>query len=111
MSTKGMAFELRKKFEGMEFRNLYELAIMTVRYEKILLDEQEMKNSSKGTYYKDPNLKVLITEYNIDLEEVDMAKLIYKWPMVCKALHRAMRALKALQLLRRKPSIYYTSKN
>ena len=58
MATGGMNFELRKKFEGMEFRDLYELATMAARYEKILLDEQEMKNSSRGTYYKDPNLEI-----------------------------------------------------
>ena len=48
----GMNFELRKKFEGMEFKDLYELATILARYEKILLDEQEMKNSSRGTYYR-----------------------------------------------------------
>ena len=74
MTTRGMNFELRKKFEGMEFRDLYELATMAARYEKILLDEQEMKNSSKGTYYKDPNLEVLVTEYDMELGEVNMNK-------------------------------------
>ena len=68
MATGGMNFELRKKFEGMEFRDLYKLATMVTRYEKILLDEQETKNPSKGTYYKDPNLKVLVTEFDIDLD-------------------------------------------
>ena len=43
MATGSMNFELRKKFEGMEFRDLYELATMAARYKKILLDEQEMK--------------------------------------------------------------------
>ena len=84
-----MDFNLKKKFEGMEFRDLYELATIGARYEKILLDEQEMKNSSKGTCYKDPNLEVLITEYNINLGEVVMAELICKWPVVCKSLQKA----------------------
>ena len=78
MVTSGINFELRKKFEGMEFRDLYELATMAARYEKIILDEQEMKNSSKGTYYKDPNLKVLVTEYAMDLGDVDIAELTCK---------------------------------
>ena len=39
MATGGMNFKLRKKFEGMEFRNLYELATIAVWYKKILLDE------------------------------------------------------------------------
>ena len=41
MATGGMNFELRNSFEGMEFRDLYELATMATRFEKILLDEQE----------------------------------------------------------------------
>ena len=74
----------------MELRDLYELATMAARYEKILLDEQEMKNSSKGTYYKDPNLEVLVTEYDMDLGKIDIAELKCKRPMVCKALYRAI---------------------
>ena len=88
MATKGMNFKLRKKFEEMEFRDLYELATMAAWYEKILLDEQEMKNSSKGTYYKDPNLEGLVTEY---LGEVDM-DITCKRPVICKSLYRATKA-------------------
>ena len=39
MATGGINFELRKKFEGMEFRDLYELATLAAQYEKILQDE------------------------------------------------------------------------
>ena len=88
----------------MEFRDLYELATMAAWYENILLDEQEMKNSSKGTYYKDPCLEVLVTEYDIDLGEVDIAELTCKRPVISKALCRATEALMALWLLRIKPS-------
>ena len=104
MATSGMNFELRKKFEDMEFRDLYKLATMAARYEKILLDEQEMKNLSKGTYYKDPNLEVLIIENDIDLREVDMAELTCKRPVVCKALQRATEGNIALLPLKNKPS-------
>ena len=52
LATGGMNFELRKKLKGMEFKDLYELATMAAIFEKIILDEQEMKNSSQGTYYK-----------------------------------------------------------
>ena len=86
MATGGANFELSKKFEGMEFRDLYELATMAVQYEKILLDEQEIKNSSRVTYYKYPNLEVLVIKYDTDLSEVNMAELTCKRPVVCKAL-------------------------
>ena len=52
-----------------------------------------MKNSSKVTYYKDPNLEVLVTEYDMDLGRswygwTHMAELICQWPVVYKALQR-----------------------
>ena len=39
MATGGMNFKLRKKFERIEFKDLYELVTMVARYKKILLDE------------------------------------------------------------------------
>ena len=48
-----------------------------------------MNNLSNGTYYKDPNLEVLVTEFNTDFREVDMAELTCKRPVVCKELYRA----------------------
>ena len=92
MASEGMNFGLREKFKVMEFRDLYELATMAARYEKILLDEHEMKSCSKGTCYKDPNLEVLVTEYDMDLGEVDMAELMCKRLVVCKALQRPTEA-------------------
>ena len=46
------------------------------------------RTSSKGTYYKDPNLEVLITNYNVDIDEEDMVKLICKRSVFYKALHK-----------------------
>ena len=39
IATRGTNFELWKKFEGMEFKDLYDLATIAAQYEKILLDE------------------------------------------------------------------------
>ena len=85
-----MNFKLHKKFEGMEFRDLYELATMAARYERVILDKQEMENSSKGNYYKGPNLEVLIADYDVDISEIDMAELICHNPMVYKVLYKAI---------------------
>ena len=46
----------------MEFRDLFELATRAAQYESVLLDEQEMRNSSKGTYYKDPNYEIHVAD-------------------------------------------------
>ena len=48
-----------------------------------------MKNLSKGTYYKDSNLEVLVTNYDVDFGEVDITELMCKWSITYKALHRA----------------------
>ena len=73
----------------MKFKDLYKFVTIAARYEKLLLDEQEMKSSSRGSYYNDPNLEFLITDYDMDFGKVDIAKLTCKRPVVCKALHWA----------------------
>ena len=72
----------------MEFRDLFELAMRATRCKMILLDEQEMTNSSKGIYYKDPNYDVHMVKCNFDIGKVDIAKIIYKRPIVCTTLSK-----------------------
>ena len=72
----------------MEFRDLFELATRATRYESVLLDEQEMRNSSKGTYCKDSNYAIHVAECEFKLGEVDMAKVISKWPIICSTLSK-----------------------
>ena len=72
----------------MKFRDLFELATKATRYESFLLDEQEMKKSSKGTYYKDPNYEVHVIELDFDIGEVGMAEVVCKRPVVCSALSK-----------------------
>lgn len=75
----GLDFEIQKKFEGMEFRDLYEFSTRVTRYELLLKKEAEKKNSSYGTYYQDFQ--------DLDLEmEVDVAEVIGRMPFVCEAL-------------------------
>ena len=53
-----------------------------------MLDEQDIKNSSKGTYYKDSNYEVHVTDIDFDFGEVDMVELVYKRPIICSALSK-----------------------
>ncbi|XP_059635688.1 uncharacterized protein LOC132277864 [Cornus florida] len=55
------------------------------RYEEILKEEKERKNSSKGTWYKDPNYEVFSAEVG-DALEVDVTEVNIKKPYVCEAL-------------------------
>ena len=47
-----------------------------------------MRNSSKGTYYKDPNYKIHLAECEFEPGEVDMAEVISRQPIVCPALSK-----------------------
>ncbi|CAL9012727.1 unnamed protein product [Prunus brigantina] len=78
-------------FDGMLFGDLAELADKASKYEELLREEQQKRNSSKGTYYKSPIHLVQIeseeeTEYSEEGEVAvaEMAKL--KHPISCKAL-------------------------
>ncbi|GKV35610.1 hypothetical protein SLEP1_g43856 [Rubroshorea leprosula] len=49
----GLDIELRKKFEGMEFRDFFELSYKVAHYENLLREESQRKAASQGTYYQD----------------------------------------------------------
>ena len=51
-------FDLKKKFQDREFLDLFQLSANVIRYERLIREEEQVKNSSKGTYYKDPNFDV-----------------------------------------------------
>ncbi|XP_059658949.1 uncharacterized protein LOC132305302 [Cornus florida] len=96
MAVNGLEFELRKKFEGVQFHDLFDLAGKVAKYEELLREEQDMKNSSKGTYYRDPNYEV----YTIETEggfEVNVAELNIKKAYTCEALTKPKSATANLQ--------------
>jgi hypothetical protein len=72
----GLNFELRKKFKGITFVDLFELSERASRFEGLLEEKNQRKNSSYGTYYQDPNY------------EIDLAKYVGRVPFVCDALHK-----------------------
>jgi hypothetical protein len=65
-----------KKFEGVIFIDLFVLSKRASRFEGLLKEENQRKNSSYGTYYQDPNY------------EIDLAKYIGQAPFVCGALYK-----------------------
>ncbi|XP_059671115.1 uncharacterized protein LOC132316659 [Cornus florida] len=73
------------RFDGVEFQDLCDLADRASQYEEILKEEKEMKNSSKGTWYKDPNYEIFSAEVGDELE-VDVAEVNIKKLYVCEAL-------------------------
>ncbi|CAL9012423.1 unnamed protein product [Prunus brigantina] len=94
MAQTALKISLRKRFDGMLFGDLAKLADKASKYEELLREEQQKRNSSKGTYYKTPSFSMHLVE--VESEEgtesseerevavVEMAKL--KHPISCKAL-------------------------
>ena len=58
MAQRGLDIELRKKFQGMEFRDCYELAAKVNEYEELLKEESYQGKKSMGTYCQEVNQEV-----------------------------------------------------
>ena len=50
IAQRELDIELRKKFQGMEFREFYELVAKVTKYEKLLKEESQWRKTSMGTY-------------------------------------------------------------
>ena len=61
MAQKGLDIELRKKFQGMEFRDFYELVAKVTKYEKLLKEESYQRKKSMGTYCQEVNQEVAMS--------------------------------------------------
>ena len=46
MAQRGLDIELRKKFQGMEFRDFYDLAAKVIEYEELLKEESYKRKKS-----------------------------------------------------------------
>ena len=57
---KGLNIEPRKKFQGMEFRDFYELPVKVTEYEELLREENQWRKTSMGTYYQEVNSEEIV---------------------------------------------------
>ncbi|CAL2230229.1 unnamed protein product [Prunus armeniaca] len=62
MAQAALKISLRKRFDGMRFGDLAELADKASKYEELLREEQQKRNSSKGTYYKSPSSSIHLVQ-------------------------------------------------
>ncbi|GKV29945.1 hypothetical protein SLEP1_g38818 [Rubroshorea leprosula] len=76
LAQNGLDIKLRKKFEGMEFRDFYELSYKVAQYENLLKEDVQKKAASHGTHYSDPNF------------DLDVAEVVTDKPVVCPNLVR-----------------------
>ena len=55
MAQKELNIELRKKFQGMEFKDFYELVVKVTKYEELIREENQRRKTSMGTYCQEVN--------------------------------------------------------
>ena len=55
MAHRGLDSELRKKFQGMEFIDFYELTSKVIEYEELLKEESYRRKKSMGMYCEEVN--------------------------------------------------------
>ncbi|XP_075473940.1 uncharacterized protein LOC142504997 [Primulina tabacum] len=60
MVQKGLDFGLRKKFQGMEFNDFFELDAKVVEYEELLREESYKKRTTMGSYYQEVEDVILV---------------------------------------------------
>ncbi|XP_060675539.1 uncharacterized protein LOC132804980 [Ziziphus jujuba] len=91
-----LGYNLRKKFDGTEFHDLFEIVSRASRYEGILKEDYQRKNSSRGSYYRDPNTEIYSVEVgdqgikDVSIE-IDATEVVATRPYVCKALAKPTR--------------------
>ncbi|KAM1195624.1 hypothetical protein ACFX2J_022083 [Malus domestica] len=80
----GLDVEYKKKFFGVNFRDMYELAQHVEQYDYLLRKEKISKAPSQGTIYKNPIISYASTEG--EYVSVDADEIVIDKPYVCKAL-------------------------
>ena len=75
MAQRGLKIELRKKFQGIEFKDFYELVTKVTKYEELLREESQRRKTYMGTYCKEVNS-----------EEIAVADLLSMGSFICPLL-------------------------
>ena len=62
MVQRSLDIKLGKKFQGMEFRDFYELAAKVTEYGELLKEESYQRKKSMETYYQEVNQEVAVAD-------------------------------------------------
>ncbi|CAL9005312.1 unnamed protein product, partial [Prunus brigantina] len=93
MAEEGLEFEYRKKFQGIEFRDMHDLTNKVDQYASLLKEEAQKKAASKGTYYRNPIVSYAEADGPTEAEsegiEVSSAEVKIDEPFICKGLVKA----------------------
>ena len=75
LAQRGLDIKLRKKFQGMEFKEFYELAAKVIEYEELIREESQQRKNSMGSYCQEVNY-----------EEIALANLLSTCSFICPLL-------------------------
>ncbi|KAI5324233.1 hypothetical protein L3X38_033306 [Prunus dulcis] len=71
----GLLLDLQKKFEGIEFRNIYDLLLPVDRYKALLKEEQQKgRTAPRPTFYKDstkPSGPRTTAVHTVNIEDIN----------------------------------------
>ncbi|KAI5316407.1 hypothetical protein L3X38_036114 [Prunus dulcis] len=71
----GLFFDLRKKFESIEFHDIYDILLRVDRYEPFLKKEQQKNRpTSRSTFYRDPpkpSTSRTMAVHAVDIDDLD----------------------------------------
>ncbi|KAM0963785.1 hypothetical protein ACFX2A_023230 [Malus domestica] len=84
LALNGLDVEYKKKFLGVNFRDMYELAQHVEQYDYLLREEKISKAPSRGTIYKNPIVSYASAKG--ECVSMDAAEIVIDKPYVCKAL-------------------------
>ncbi|KAM1520283.1 hypothetical protein ACFX1Z_022995 [Malus domestica] len=87
LALNGLDVKYKKKFLGLNFRDMYELAQHVEQYDHFLREEKISMSPFRGTIYKNPMVSYTSAEGEDSLYfSVDAAEIVIDKPYVCKAL-------------------------
>ena len=88
LALNGLDVEYKKKFLGVNFRDMYELAQHVEQYDYLLREEKASKSPSRGTIYKNPTVSYASAEPK-EYASIDATEIVIDKPYICKALTHA----------------------
>ena len=84
IARRGLDIELMKKFQGMEFKDFYELVDKVTKYEELLREEIQRRKTSMGTYYQEVNYEEITIAYLLSTSSFIYPLLVKKAPNIWK---------------------------
>ena len=84
IAQRGLDIKLRQKFQGMEFKDFYELAAKVIEYEELPRKESQRRKTPMGTYCQEVNYEEIIVVDLLSIGSFVYPLLVKKAPNLWK---------------------------